>query len=111
MNNLAKIYSEIHNVLEKKQVLGVVSLDLEKAYDTTWRYRTTEKLKNILSNGHMLTFIKNFLSKRTFRVKISGTLSSLFIQENVIHQGSNISATLFLITINDIASTIKILEK
>jgi hypothetical protein len=43
MNNLTKIHSEIHNVLEEKQVLGVVSLDLEKAYDdTTWRNRITE---------------------------------------------------------------------
>jgi len=36
MNNLTKIYSEIQNALEEKQLLGVVSLDLEKSNDTTY---------------------------------------------------------------------------
>lgn len=102
-----KIKTEIQNAFDKNQFLGVVSLDIEKAYDSTWRHRIVKKCKEILSNGHMLHFIELFLSKITFQVKIGKTLSNVFVQENGIPQGSNISTTLYLIAINDITQNIK----
>lgn len=54
---------------------------------------------------YVLAFIKNFLSYRTFRVRVNGNLSTKQCQENGTPQGSVISPTLFLIAINNITET------
>ena len=38
----------------------VVFFDLEKAYDTTWKYGILQDLKDIGLTGHLPTFIKKF---------------------------------------------------
>ncbi|KAF0710584.1 Uncharacterized protein FWK35_00031757 [Aphis craccivora] len=106
-NSLQDIQKNIKKTLYNKQVLGLVSLDIAKAYDTTWRPDILKKLQNILCNGNMLNFIKDFLSDRSFQVKINNFLSSTFNQQNDVPQGSTISVTLFLIAINDICENIK----
>ncbi|XP_060867266.1 uncharacterized protein LOC132942682 [Metopolophium dirhodum] len=55
----------------------------------------------------MLNFIKNFLSDRTFQVKVNGHLSQVFKQENGVPQGSTLSVSLFLVAINDLCEEIK----
>ncbi|XP_016656082.2 uncharacterized protein LOC107882354 [Acyrthosiphon pisum] len=55
----------------------------------------------------MFNFIKDFLSDRSFQVKIHNYLSPSFSQQNGVPQGSTISVTLFLIAINDICENIK----
>ena len=47
-------------------------------------------------------FIQNFLSHRTFRVRIGNHLSSSFLQENGVPQGGVLSLALFAVMINDI---------
>jgi hypothetical protein len=105
-NSLQEIQGNIEKTFHNKQALGLVSLDIAKAYDTTWRPGILKKLQNILCNGNMLNFIKDFLSDRTFQVKINNHLSSIFNQQNGVPQGSTISVTLFLIAINDICENI-----
>jgi len=92
---------------KNKRVLGLVALDIAKAYDATWRPGILEKLSNILCNGRMFNFIKDFLLDRSFQVKINKYLSPTFIQQNGVPQGSTISVTLLLIAINDICENIK----
>ena len=52
--------------------------------------------------GNIFGFIKDFVTNRTFQVKVEGALSSIRIQENGTPQGSVISSLLFLIMINDL---------
>ena len=47
-------------------------------------------------------FIKNILTERKFRVKVGNTLSTPFVQENGVPQGSVLSVTLFAIAINGV---------
>ncbi|CAF4294310.1 unnamed protein product, partial [Rotaria magnacalcarata] len=47
-----------------------VFIDVEKAYDTTWRRGILNILMRIGIQGHLLQFIKNFLSNRTFQVQL-----------------------------------------
>lgn len=106
-DSLHDIQNDILNTFDTKQVLGLVALDMTKAYDTTWHPRLLKKLHKIVCNGNMLNFIKQFLLDRTFQVKINGHLFTTFKQENYVPRGSAISVTLFLVAINDICDGIK----
>ena len=77
-------------------------LDLEKAYDMLWREGTLQALSEAGVSGQMYNYIKNFLQERTFQVRINGTLSEVFTQENGVPQGAVISPTLFNVLINRI---------
>ena len=52
--------------------------------------------------GHMATFISKFLSNRKFSVRIGGTLSDMYNQEEGVPQGSILSVTLFSLKMNSI---------
>ena len=89
----------------KKHVVGIF-FDVEKAYDTTWRFGILRKLHRSGIRGHIAVFVKNFLSKRVFRVKVNSTLSQMKTQEQGVPQGSVLSCLLFLVAINDIVDSI-----
>lgn len=105
LDNLITIKNEIENAFKHKQILGMVSLDISKAYDSVWRHRILSK---ILANGNMFKYIKNILKERQFQVKISNILSNTFTQENGIPQGLSLAVTLFFLAINDIVETTKV---
>ena len=54
----------------------------------------------------MATFIKNFLSRRTFRVQHGNVRSDLYEQETRVPQGNILSVTLFILKINSITESI-----
>ena len=59
-------------------------------------------LHDIGLRGRLPNFISNFLSDRSFNVRIGSTLSETFEQEQGVPQGSILSPTLFNIKINNI---------
>ncbi|XP_060871440.1 uncharacterized protein LOC132945693 [Metopolophium dirhodum] len=102
MDSLNEINEEIKQTLENKQLMGVINLDIAKAYDTTWRHNIIIKLNSILCQGRLLNIITNFTANRKFQVKANNHLSRKFTQENGVPHGSALSVTLFFIAINDI---------
>ena len=56
-------------------------------------------LHDIGLRGRLPNFISNFLSDRSFNVRIGSTLSDTFEQEQGVPQGSVLSPTLFNIKI------------
>ena len=88
--------------LNKKTTSDGSIFDLEKAYDTTWKYGILQDLYNLGLRGRLPMFIKNFLFERTFRVRVGSTLSNSQHQEEGVPQGSILSVTLFSIKINNI---------
>lgn len=58
-------------------------------------------------NGHMFQQISNFLTKRTFQVKVGTDRSKAMEMDNGTFQGFVISPLLFLIMINDIQDCVK----
>jgi len=101
------IKSEIDQALENKQTLGMVILDISKAYDLVCRYSVLMLLSKIITNGNMNNYIKDFLIDRHFRVKVCNSLSIFFSQQNGIPQGSSLAVTIFLLAINDIIETVR----
>ena len=76
--------------------------DLEKAYDTTWRYGILKDIHKLGLRGRLPTFIENFLADRTMQVRVGSSLSDYYDQEQGVPQGGVLSTTLFSIKINDI---------
>ena len=77
--------------------------DLEKAYDTTWRYSILKDIHKLGLRGKLPTFIENFLADRAMQVRVGSSLSDYNDQEQGVPQGGVLSTTLFSIKINDIA--------
>lgn len=98
--------SEIRKAFKNKQHLISIYFDLERAFDTTWRYNIIKNLQNDNVEGNIIHFIKNFLSNRTFKVKSHGCISTKRLQENGTPQGSPLSATLFLKAIDSVTKQI-----
>ena len=105
IDNLHIIKSEIYQAFENKPTLGMVSLDISKAYESVWRHRVLMLLSKILAHGNTNNYIKDFLLCRHFQVKVSNSLSNFFSQQNGI-PGFSLAVTIFLLTINDIVETI-----
>lgn len=68
-------------LMEKKHAI-LVSLDLKKAYESTWKHRIIIKLIELGLKGHIIALIINFLNNRSTRVKIGQILSEKVIREN-----------------------------
>jgi ribonuclease HI len=103
MDHVVRLETFIREGFAQKQHVVAIFFDLEKAYDTTWKYGILKDLKDIGLEGHLPRFIQNFLQDRTFRVQVGKTLSDLFEQEAGVPQGSILSTTLFNLKINNIA--------
>ena len=106
LDALVRIETDILNAFTDKNTWPQCFFDIEKAYDTTWRYHILETIYNVGIRGRLAYFIQNFLHKRTFKVQIANTKSPEYIQEQGVPQGSVLSVTLFAIAINNIIADI-----
>ena len=107
LDHLVSLETYIRDGFVKGEHVVSIFFDLEKAYDTTWKYGILKDLFNMGLRGHLPVFISNFLSDRTFQVRLGSTHSDTHHQEMGVPQGSVLSPTLFIIKINSITSTIR----
>ena len=101
-DNLVRLETFIRDAFIKPEHVVAVFFDLEKAYDTTWRYGILKDLHNFGMKGRLPNFIKSFLEDRTIQVRVGSTLSDLYDQEQGVPQGAILSTTLFNVKLNDI---------
>ena len=80
-DHLIRLESFILDAFIKKEHCVSIFFNLEKAYDTTWKYGIMKGLHDIGPRGRLPNFISNFLSDRSFNVRIGSTLSDTFEQE------------------------------
>ena len=106
LDHLVRLESFIREAFARKREVLAVFFDLEKAYDTTWKYGILKDLHELNFRGRLPIFISNFLSNRHFKVKVNSTLSESFCQENGVPQGSILSPILFNIKINNIVKSV-----
>ena len=92
----------IHN-----QHLVSVFFDLEKAYDTTWKYGIMKDLHCFGLRGQLPIFIANVLKDRSFKVRMGSTFSDSHPQEMGVPQGNILSVILFSVKINSITQCLK----
>ena len=107
MDHLVRMETFIRNAFISKSQVTAIFFDLEKAYDTTWKYGILRDLYEIGLRGNLPKFIKHFLDDRTFQVRLGAVLSDVHQQEMGVPQGSILSVTLFTIKINSIAKCLQ----
>ena len=81
IDHLIKLESFIRESFVRGEHNVAIFFDLEKAYDTTWKYGIMKDLFDLGLRGHLPGFIQNFLNDRTFQVRLGTTLSDPFEQD------------------------------
>jgi ribonuclease HI len=103
-DQLVRLETFIRDGLLRGEHVVSVFFDLEKAYDTTWKYGIMRDLHATGLKGRLPLFIADFLANRQFRVRLGSTLSDYYSQEMGVPQGSILSVTLFILKINSIVN-------
>ena len=106
VDHLVRFETFVREAFITKEHAVAIFIDLEKAYDTTWKNGILQDLHELGFRGRLPCFISNFLSDHLFQVKIGSTLSEFHVQENGVPQGSILSPALFNIKSNDIVTAV-----
>ena len=101
-DQLIHLAQSIENAFQEGLKVIATFIDLTKAFDKVWKQGLLLKLLTAGVKGNMFKWIKSFLSHRTGRVKLNGTLSHKVTLLEGVPQGGVISPTLFIVYINDI---------
>ena len=96
-----------HESCESPYEVRAIFLDISKAFDKVWHQGLLFKLQQNGITGKCLSFFKNYLSNRNYRVALNGSLSDCYTAKSGVPQGSVLGSLLFLIYINDLESGIK----
>ena len=97
-------YGQIGNLHKRgkhPKHLIAIFFNLEKAYETTWKFFIIKDLHSLRLRGRLPNF-KGLLSDRKFRVRFVTTFSNFHEQKERVHRGSILLVTLFNLKINHI---------
>ena len=101
-DQLVMLSNDLQTAKDNKEHSIVVFFDVNKAYDTAWKFKIIENLHEYGLRGSLPTFIQNFLQNRKIVVRIGNHTSTIHQVQNGIPQGSVLSCTCFLIAMNTI---------
>ena len=107
IDHLIRLKTYIREAFVKKEHLTAIFFDLEKAYDTIWKYGIKRSLCDLGLRVRMPHFICNFLNDRHFQVQMGDKLSAKKEQEMGVPQESILSVKIFNIKIDNIVKKYK----
>ena len=102
MDHVCSISTEIQEAFANQKYHVTIFLDFENAYDKSWKNHILQQLENFNMSGHLPSFIQNFLTNRSIKVNVNNHKSNSTNLEMGVPQGSSLSATLFLISVNSL---------
>lgn len=102
IHQLSRITDKITTNYNINKCTTLLTLDIEKAFDTVWHNGLIYKLTKNNLPTYLIKIIYSFLQNRTFQIRINKTVSNKFNITAGVPQGAILSPTLFLYFINDI---------
>ena len=108
MDHVGTIATEIQKAFATQKYHVSVFLDFENAYDKTWKQHILNELEKFKMKGNLPIFIQNYLANRTITVQVNNEKSTSYNLETGVPQGSSLSATLFLIAINNLVDDLSV---
>lgn len=111
VTQLLETVHDLASAIDRQRQVDIIYLDFEKAFDRVSHPKILLKLKSILQNDSLHSWIEAYLSNREQGVCIDDVSSKSAVVQSGVPQGSVLGPLLFLVFINDIASDIPIKVK
>ncbi|XP_057335423.1 uncharacterized protein LOC130676322 [Microplitis mediator] len=104
---LQKTISEWREMLDKGEIIGVVFIDLKRAFETIDRTKLVKILEKYGIKDRALEWIISYLSDRTQQVQFGKVKSEKLKVQYGVPQGSKLGPLLFTLYINEIVKIAK----
>jgi hypothetical protein len=106
LTNLLLSFESWSKALDSRHAVDIIYIDFRKAFDSVPHKRLLYKLQTYGIDGQLLKWLESFITGRTQRVCLNGTLSTSEYVLSGVPQGSVLGPLLFLIYVNDIPDNI-----
>ena len=104
---LLLISQQLMEVLNAGHEIRAISQDISRAFDTVWHPALLTKLPSYGIQGHLHSWLADFLSCHSQRVALNGVLSSSFPIQAGVPQGSVLGPVHFLVIFNDLSDSLE----